>query len=444
MRKRTKRPCGDLKKMADLTESPNVSEKEINIIDTFSAVIAQEVLAASLVDDFLKREHNLQLIQQNKCSYLLTGEGVYKNQLDWIPAGEALAKMDSDSNCELYSKVEDLLQEGKLDEANEAKKLMIATMPMARPRGLSEDSMFHDLQFKRYQCQFEWNGKVLLDYDSHSKQKTAQLIWAIKKVRSTSNGGSYRLMDVISFIEIKFSIRGGGHFLVKSMKGLTLKGCIGFYEWLFKNVLTQEEYASLVNENGLLFDPAINTHVKLCLEAPTDAIVFINPVLYGAWDVKPEEHEAYKVVVKHFCRENWQNEAYFQNPVAVSNFFNKEEVKKLEPKKNLKSAVTEPVEATDEQKEIVKRTIDEVIVPQRIDITKGEPNWFQLGNAIYNVLGETEGRVYYHKLSQFYPGYSSAECDKKFSRIVKNGGYHYTFETFVYYCEMFNVQLNNF
>ena len=431
------RPCDEVKNQADLKKSPNASEKEANLIGTSSAVTAQGVLAASFDNECLDQ------IQQDKSRYLLTGEGVFNTRVHWIQAGKALAKMDSDWNRDFYYKVKNLVCEGKLEEANELKKQMVYTMPMARPLGLSAESRFSELQFNRRSRGIEWNHKVLLDYDSHSEEKSTELFLSIVKKRNSKNA-SYSLMGIIRFIEIKFSIRGGLHLLVPSVKGLTLKGSIHFYEYLFRSVLEEAEYANLVTENGVLFDPAINTHMKLCLEAPTEALLIVDTKLYATWDVQPEENEGFKVLGKQFCAENWQNAAYFQAPEAVANYFRKEVNVEENSKKNKRTAIPEPIEVTEEQRESIKRTIDEVIVPQRIDITRGEPAWFQLGNALYNVLGETEGRSYYHKLSQFYPNYSYTECDRKFCRIAENSGYHYTYETFVYFCQMYDVQpINN-
>lgn len=81
--------------------------------------------------------------------------------------------------------------------------------------------------------------------------------------------------------------------------------------------------------------------------------------------------------------------------------------------------------------EKLKDTIDNIIVPRGIDLTKPEKAWFKLANVCYNVLGPVEGRAYYHKLCKFYPEYSPAECNKKIDHC--NGTYPYNYMTFENY-----------
>ena len=67
--------------------------------------------------------------------------------------------------------------------------------------------------------------------------------------------------------------------------------------------------------------------------------------------------------------------------------------------------------------------IEEVVAAcerQRIDITDGYDNWFNVGAALASI-GE-HGREFYHRLSALNPGYKSAECDRKFDNVLKTCG----------------------
>lgn len=67
--------------------------------------------------------------------------------------------------------------------------------------------------------------------------------------------------------------------------------------------------------------------------------------------------------------------------------------------------------------------IEEVVTAcerQRIDITDGYDNWFNVGAALASI-GE-HGREFYHRLSALNTGYKSAECDRKFDNLQKTCG----------------------
>lgn len=67
----------------------------------------------------------------------------------------------------------------------------------------------------------------------------------------------------------------------------------------------------------------------------------------------------------------------------------------------------------------------------RKDLTSFEPHWFQLGCVCYSVLGAVEGRLAFHRLSQFYPYYSHTLTDRKFDHIVKHDYNYYGIERFI-------------
>lgn len=61
-----------------------------------------------------------------------------------------------------------------------------------------------------------------------------------------------------------------------------------------------------------------------------------------------------------------------------------------------------------------------------VDITAVYDDWFCIGCVISSIFKES-GRELFHKISQFYPGYTYAECDSKYSSILQHG-YHYRYE----------------
>jgi replicative DNA helicase len=53
---------------------------------------------------------------------------------------------------------------------------------------------------------------------------------------------------------------------------------------------------------------------------------------------------------------------------------------------------------------------------RRIDITAGVPEWFKVGLALYDALGDY-AQTYFDRVSQFHPDYSSASCNREWDRV---------------------------
>lgn len=68
------------------------------------------------------------------------------------------------------------------------------------------------------------------------------------------------------------------------------------------------------------------------------------------------------------------------------------------------------------------RIVVERIVAERIDITGDYATWLKVCFALIAALGEY-ARVYFHAVSQFYPGYSHEEADKQFDNCLKAKGH---------------------
>ena len=54
-----------------------------------------------------------------------------------------------------------------------------------------------------------------------------------------------------------------------------------------------------------------------------------------------------------------------------------------------------------------------------LDITCSYKQWYEIGCAVANEVGE-RGRVYYHRLSRYYPKYNQKECDEQYDKCLKD------------------------
>ena len=63
-----------------------------------------------------------------------------------------------------------------------------------------------------------------------------------------------------------------------------------------------------------------------------------------------------------------------------------------------------------------------------IDIAPTYAEWRDLGFALADALGEN-GREYFHRLSRFYPNYSSEETDKQYTACLNHHGHGITYKT---------------
>lgn len=75
-------------------------------------------------------------------------------------------------------------------------------------------------------------------------------------------------------------------------------------------------------------------------------------------------------------------------------------------------------------REVVNR-----ITQTGIDLTDDYNDWFRIGSALANGLGES-GRELYHELSQMSSKYNTAECDKKYDNCLRTGNGSITLGTF--------------
>jgi hypothetical protein len=85
---------------------------------------------------------------------------------------------------------------------------------------------------------------------------------------------------------------------------------------------------------------------------------------------------------------------------------------------------------SDSQPDEVERIIQS-IEANRTDITSTYSDWVNIGFAFSDEFGEN-GRILFHRVSQFYPGYSAPECDKQFDNCLKSKGHGVSLKTFFY------------
>lgn len=59
------------------------------------------------------------------------------------------------------------------------------------------------------------------------------------------------------------------------------------------------------------------------------------------------------------------------------------------------------------------------IESRKVDITTTYENWLKIGFALSDAFQES-GRNYFHRISQFYDGYTSSECDSQYTNCLKS------------------------
>lgn len=82
----------------------------------------------------------------------------------------------------------------------------------------------------------------------------------------------------------------------------------------------------------------------------------------------------------------------------------------------------------------------QVIEASGKDITQGYDVWFQIGCSLSNTFGE-DGREFFHRISQFYEGYSVRNTDYHFNQYLKYQ-YPYTIGTLLHHVKNAGVGLS--
>ncbi len=74
------------------------------------------------------------------------------------------------------------------------------------------------------------------------------------------------------------------------------------------------------------------------------------------------------------------------------------------------------------------------------DITANYSDWRDIGFAFADELGEA-GRDYYHRISRFYSGYSSTDCNKQYDNCLKAKGHGVTLKTFFHLAKQAGINI---
>lgn len=271
------------------------------------------------------------------------------------------------------------------------------------------------------------SGKVLLDYDNTDWRET---IWP-KIVGKEKELG---------ILQIEISARGKLHITVRRIEGLTIGQTIEWFEKLlevtFDHVKDLARACFLVPTKNILYideayyDDIVETQQQ-------DISDFQKEELTVGWEQDSlEDEEALIRILEQLTRDN---ETEFEGPLVLSN----ETVDY--------TATTTPVatpQPDNEYRRIYERDEDEfqrivnLVVKQRIDIAPTEPEWFRMAIACFCVLGAEEGRMAFHRLSQFYPRYSYKETDEKFRHVVMSMYSSVGLGSLIFWCKNAGVKLN--
>jgi hypothetical protein len=82
------------------------------------------------------------------------------------------------------------------------------------------------------------------------------------------------------------------------------------------------------------------------------------------------------------------------------------------------------------------------IEAKSIDIAAAYADWRDIGFAFSNALGE-QGRDYFHRVSRFYPDYSTTECNRQYDNCLKSNGSGITPKTFFFRAKNAGVDISS-
>ena len=98
---------------------------------------------------------------------------------------------------------------------------------------------------------------------------------------------------------------------------------------------------------------------------------------------------------------------------------------------------------TENAKTSQQSDVEEIITrieANQIDITNAYSDWRDIGFAFATEFGQ-QGREYFHRISRFYPDYSTFECDKQFDKCLKSNGTGITLKTFFHTAKSAGVNI---
>jgi len=98
-----------------------------------------------------------------------------------------------------------------------------------------------------------------------------------------------------------------------------------------------------------------------------------------------------------------------------------------------------------EHNDLTKRELDNVVAQieeKELDITTSYEDWLKIGFALTDFLGE-EGREYYHRISKFYNGYDSQECNNQYNNCLRSQGKGITIGSLFWLAQKNGINLRN-
>ena len=213
------------------------------------------------------------------------------------------------------------------------------------------------------------------------------------------------------------------------------------------------------NPQALREELANDEHVALCFISPSGtgvkAVVKVNPhrdthlAQYNA--LATYFKKAFGVDIDLKCKDiprlmllSWDQDVYMNAKADV--FAELEEsisTNKPTPSKTLQASykpASSPWIVRDGNNRELIEQITNTIEDERLDITVDYDRWWKLAFALHAELG-TEGREYFHRISQFYKGYNPQECDKQFDYASANNDNRITMGTIIYYAKEHGISI---
>lgn len=264
------------------------------------------------------------------------------------------------------------------------------------------------------------SGKVLLDYDvTDWREKVWPKIVGKEKE--------------LGILQIEESTRGKLHITVRRIDGLTIGQTI---EW-FERYLDVE----LDNTKDL---------ARVCFLVPMSMVLYVDEAYYDDF-VEPQQQD-----ISGFEPEVEDDWKYLTEEEKLDRLI--EEASKMKQPDlldeiidDMTQPITTPVatpQPDNEYHRVYEEDEDEfqrivnLVVKQRIDLCPREPEWFRLAIACYCVLGEEDGRVEFHRLSQFYPRYTFKETEEKYNHVARSMYDQVGLGSLIFWCKNAGVKLN--
>lgn len=113
---------------------------------------------------------------------------------------------------------------------------------------------------------------------------------------------------------------------------------------------------------------------------------------------------------------------HYQNNDKISSVQKQNSIDKRTETKNQQSYT---------DKQVAVDAVVDQIEKLQIDLTSKYEDWLNIGFALADEFGES-GRSLYHRISQYYVGYDSKECDVQFDSCLKSNGHGISINTFFF------------